>query len=90
MQNSLLKDQIALVTGSNRGIGRQVSKALAAAGATVLLGARNLDSLKMVEGEIRAAGGDCHKFELDVTNSASCAKAVAATLARFGKLDVLR
>jgi 3-oxoacyl-[acyl-carrier protein] reductase len=89
MQNSLLKDQIALVTGSNRGIGRQVSKALAAAGATVLLGARNLDSLEMVEDEIRAAGGDCYKFELDVTNSVQVREVIDGIVETHGKLDLL-
>ena len=45
MQKSQLKGQIALVTGANRGIGRQISIDLARAGATVILAARDIDSL---------------------------------------------
>jgi len=89
MPNSFLKNQIALVTGSNRGIGKQVSRALAESGATVILGARNLDSLDSIELEIKTNGGECHKCELDVTNSAQVREVIDDIVTTHGKLDLL-
>ena len=89
MTNSLLKGQIALVTGSNRGIGKQISIALAQAGATVFLAARNVDSLASSEQEILSRGGVCHKIELDVTDKEQVKKVIDHIVEKHGRLDLL-
>jgi NAD(P)-dependent dehydrogenase (short-subunit alcohol dehydrogenase family) len=80
---------IALVTGGNKGIGREIAAQLAALGHTVVIGARSLERGEATAGELRAAGGDVSAVELDVTDTASAASAAASVSARFGRLDAL-
>lgn len=77
---------VALVTGANKGIGKQIAKDLAAQGLTVLIGARDL-----AKGEAAAAeiGDKAHAVQLDVTDAASIAAAATRIEAEFGRLDVL-
>lgn len=77
---------ITLVTGANQGIGLQIAKDLAAAGHTVLLGARDA-----ARGEAAAAtiGSSAHAVQLDVTDAASIAAAAEKIRRDFGRLDVL-
>jgi NAD(P)-dependent dehydrogenase (short-subunit alcohol dehydrogenase family) len=78
--------RIALITGANQGVGKQVAKELAADGVTVLLGSRDL-----ARGEAAAAelDGDVIALQLDVTDGDSIAAAAAAIEERFGRLDLL-
>jgi NAD(P)-dependent dehydrogenase (short-subunit alcohol dehydrogenase family) len=78
--------RIALVTGANQGIGFQVSKELAAAGVTVLLGSR-----KMARGEAaaRELGAGVVPIQIDVTDAASIAAAAKRIRTEFGRLDLL-
>ncbi|GGF10678.1 SDR family NAD(P)-dependent oxidoreductase [Subtercola lobariae] len=73
-----------LVTGATRGVGREVARRLAAAGHTVYLGARNLESGTEVAAEIGAT-----PIQLDATDAASIAEAVARIRSEAGALDVL-
>lgn len=73
-----MKDRTALVTGASQGIGRACAKALAARGATVLVGARQADKLATLVEEIRAAGGRADAVALDVQDQASVDAMVAA------------
>ena len=82
-------EQIALVTGANRGIGKQISLNLAAAGATVVLSARNLDSLAEVVEQIESAGGRCDCVSLDVTQEQMVAAVVNDVVSRHGRIDLL-
>lgn len=84
-----LEGQAALVTGSGRGIGRELARALAHAGASVALGARSLPELNELTEQIETEGGKALPLELDVTDLNSIERAVAATVERFGKLDIL-
>ncbi|MFI6791286.1 SDR family NAD(P)-dependent oxidoreductase [Nonomuraea sp. NPDC050383] len=77
---------IALVTGANRGIGREVCRQLAAAGHTVVLTARSLQPAAAAAAEL---GPDVHPLLLDVTSEESVARAAEAVAERFGRLDAL-
>jgi NAD(P)-dependent dehydrogenase (short-subunit alcohol dehydrogenase family) len=81
--------RIALVTGANKGIGREIAAQLAALGATVLVAARDPGRLKEAVAGLRAAGGDVHPVALDVTDPASVTAAAAEVERGFGRLDVL-
>ena len=62
-----LTGQVALVTGASSGLGWRFAQVLAAAGATVVAGARRTDRLAALTAEIEASGGRCRPVELDVT-----------------------
>ena len=78
-----------LVTGGNSGIGRATARAFAAEGASVVIGARDESRSASVVSEIEASGGRAVAVHCDVTSQADCAGAVAGTVERFGRLDVL-
>jgi NAD(P)-dependent dehydrogenase (short-subunit alcohol dehydrogenase family) len=80
---------IALVTGANKGIGREIAAQLAERGATVLLAARNARHRAEAVASLRAAGGDVHPLALDVADPASAAAAAGEVERRVGRLDVL-
>jgi NAD(P)-dependent dehydrogenase (short-subunit alcohol dehydrogenase family) len=84
-----LEGQTALVTGAGRGIGASLAHALAGAGAEVAVAARTRAEIERVAAEIGDAGGEALPLELDLRDIDSIESAVAATVARFGKLDVL-
>ncbi|POM22943.1 3-oxoacyl-[acyl-carrier-protein] reductase FabG [Actinomadura rubteroloni] len=82
----MIRQQVALVTGANKGIGYEVAAGLAALGMTVLLGSRD-----PVRGATAAAklGDNVHPVALDVTDDASVAAAARLVAERHGALDVL-
>lgn len=84
-----LSGKVALVTGSSRGIGAATAKALAAAGAHVVLTARTAKDLESVEEEIHQAGGSATIAPMDLVESDSIARLANAISERWGKLDVL-
>lgn len=80
---------IALVTGGNKGIGREIASQLADLGHTVIIGARSLARGEQTAAELRSAGGNVTAVTLDVTDTASAAAAADTVAARHGRLDVL-
>ena len=84
-----LADRVALVTGANRGIGRGLVDALAAAGATVAVTARRREDAEHVVDEVLAAGGVASAHELDVSDVASVRSSVDEVVKHHGRLDVL-
>ena len=84
-----VRDKVAIVTGASRGIGAAIARTLAASGAKVVLASRKLEDLKQVEGQIVAAGGEALAHACHTGRPAEVAALVAATVARFGRVDVL-
>ncbi|MFI6262217.1 SDR family oxidoreductase [Micromonospora sp. NPDC051006] len=80
---------IALITGSNKGIGLATARQLGGLGMTVLVGARNAERGQAAERELRAGGADARFVPLDVTDAASVAAAAKLVEEEYGRLDVL-
>lgn len=84
-----LRNKTVLITGGSSGIGKATAIRLAQMGAQVALSARNRDALEQVRKEIHTAGGAALVAPADVTNAEQVRTAVEATVAHFGKLDIL-
>ena len=85
----LLHGQLAVVTGGGRGIGREIARQLAAAGARVVVTARTLSQLEETCALINAAGGSCRAMELDVGDAAAIARTFRAIEESGGAIDLL-
>src|SRR5437870_8263876 len=85
----LLKDQVALITGSGRGIGRAIAHLFAKEGAAVFLTARTKEQLDSTTAEIFKGGGRAGYLAADLSREADCAQAVAAAREKFGRIDIL-
>lgn len=85
----LLKDQVALVTGAGRGIGRSIALTLAQEGAKIAVTARTKERRDGVAAEIVAQGGEARPFALDVTNDEEVSQAVNDVLSTWGQIDIL-
>ncbi len=84
-----LENKVAFVSGGARGMGAEEAKLFAREGAKVVIGDVLEAEGKQTEAEINEAGGECLFVNLNVADEDSWAKAIAATVARFGKLDVM-
>lgn len=88
--NLRLHDKVALVTGATRGIGKAVALAYGREGARVgVTYASDRSAAEAVVATIARAGGAAHAVHLELTDPASVAAAIDATVERFGGLDVL-
>jgi len=86
-----LRDRVALVTGSSRGLGRGMALALAAAGAHVVVNARSSESLAPVLAELAALPGAsaCTGFAADLSSRDAVKDLISETVAWRGRLDIL-
>lgn len=84
-----LAGKVAIVTGSGANIGEACALALAAAGASVVLADINIAGAKAVASDIIAARGSAMAHPLDLADENSIRTLIAATVARFGRIDVL-
>ncbi len=81
--------KVALITGANKGIGREIARQLGAQGVTVLLGARDAQRGEDAAAALKQEGIDAHAVVLDVTDGASIAEAARRVESEFGRLDIL-
>src|SRR2546422_3202205 len=85
--NKVLAERIALVTGASRGIGRAAARALASAGAHVILVARTVGGLEEADDEIKSAGGCATLVPLNLRDFDAIDRLGASIFERWGKLD---
>lgn len=87
---SEFEQKVVIVTGGSAGIGRAVANAFAKSGAKVVVAGRNLDAASLVAGEIeRDSGTQALAVQADVGVPTDCDELIAATLRRFGAVDIL-
>jgi NAD(P)-dependent dehydrogenase (short-subunit alcohol dehydrogenase family) len=91
MNNPLfdLTGKVAIVTGTSRGLGQYFARALAKAGADLVLTSRNLETLKPFQEEIQALGRNALPLVLDVRDEQSIQKMTDAAMARYNRIDIL-
>jgi NAD(P)-dependent dehydrogenase (short-subunit alcohol dehydrogenase family) len=85
----LLQNQVALITGSGRGIGRAIARLFAKEGASVFLAARTEKELAATAAEIVKDGGRAAFATADLAEETDCKRAVSAVREEFGKIDIL-
>jgi NAD(P)-dependent dehydrogenase (short-subunit alcohol dehydrogenase family) len=86
-QDQPMRGRVALVAGASRGIGAATAEAFAAAGAAVVIGARDTAALKSVADGIEARGGRALAVGTDVTDVGSARHLVEAAMDSYGRLD---
>ncbi len=84
-----LTGKVAIVTGGNGGIGLGMAKGLAEAGAAIVVAARDAAKSEAAVTELATSGAKAAFVAVDVTDAASCRALIEATVARFGRLDIL-
>ncbi len=84
-----LQDKVVVVTGAGRGIGRVIAREAFESGARVAVGSRSVGELESLSQEIKARGGECFHHVLDVSDTRSIARFMAAVVAHYGRVDVL-
>ena len=81
-------DKVAWITGASSGIGRELARELARAGADVALSARRADRIEALAEELRASGVRAIALPCDVTQESSVEQAVTKAVAELGRLDI--
>lgn len=87
--NLNLKNKVAVVTGSSRGIGKGIAVRLAEEGCGVTICARGQAELAETAEELKAAGASVLPIKLDLTDPDAATQLIGGTVAHFGKLDIL-
>src|SRR5918998_6006672 len=86
---SLLKGQVAVVTGGGTGIGLTIARRLGELGARIVIGSRNSENLEKGSAELRHAGLDPLTVQVDVRNPEQVDEMVLRTVRHFGRIDIL-
>jgi 3-hydroxybutyrate dehydrogenase len=85
----LLKNKVAVITGSASGIGKEIALEYAKAGAKVVIADLKLEAASATAAEIIQAGGTAMAVEMDVTSESQVDKGIADTVAAYGGIDIL-
>ncbi len=84
-----LTGQVAVVTGSSKGIGRSIAEIMAAMGAKVVVSSRKADACEEVAAGIRTAGGDATVIPCHIGRKEDCAALVKGAVEKYGKIDAM-
>ena len=84
-----LTGQVAVVTGSSRGIGRSSAELLARLGAKVVISSRKADACEEVAQAIRKAGGDAHVIPCNISRREEVETLIKGATDHYGKIDIL-
>ena len=84
-----LTGQVAVITGSSRGIGRSIAENMAAMGAKVVVSSRKAEACEEVAAGIRKAGGEATVIAANISRKDEVEALVAKTLEKYGRLDCM-
>ena len=84
-----LRDKVAIVTGSSRGIGRAIAQAYARAGAAVVVSSRSAETCEPVAADLRGQGHEAVAIPCHIAHKDQLQALVDGTMTRYGRIDVL-
>ena len=84
-----LSGQVAVVTGSSKGIGRSIAEVMAAMGAKVVVSSRKADACETVAAGIKKAGGEATVIACNIGRRPECEALVKGTLDKYGRIDAM-
>ena len=84
-----LKNKVAIITGSSRGIGKGIALRYSELGAKIIVSSRKIDVCKQVVKEIVDSGGTASAYECNISNKDACEGLIKFAKEKYGKLDVL-
>ena len=84
-----LKNKVAVITGSSRGIGKGIAVRFSELGAKIIISSRKIDACEQVVKEITNAGGLARAFECNISNKYSCQELITFAQKTYGKIDIL-
>jgi len=84
-----LTGQVAVITGSSKGIGRSIAEVMAAQGAKVVVSSRKADACEEVAAGIRKAGGEATVIPCHIGRKQDCEALIKGAVAKYGKVDAL-